>query len=422
MIRIIYTLFFYCLLPFIFVRLYYKSRKNPAYRKRLSERLGFFKAPAKTGGIWIHTVSVGETIAAMPLIHALKKNFPQYPLVMTCMTATGSERIMALMGDSAFHVYMPYDTPGAIKRFLGKTKPSLLILMETELWPNYLHYCKQAHIPVLLANARLSERSFQGYRRINFLSKDMIKNLSMIAAQAIPDADRFMKLGATKEQITVTGSIKFDISIPETIKEQAQQLRLQLGNNRPIWIAASTHDTEEELILKAFAKIREVMPITLLVLVPRHLERFDKVATLTQQAGYKIARRSKQEPVTEETDIYLGDTIGELLLLYGVCDVAFVGGSFAPIGGHNVLEPAALAKPVITGPYDFNFATIVQLLLEDKGLIKVTSVEELANTVIHWLQDPALRLTIGENAYQFVQKHKGATAAHIQLIRRLGLK
>lgn len=407
------------MIPFIIIRLYYKSRKNSAYRKRWLERFGYFTAPQIKGGIWVHLVSVGETIAAVPMIKALQASYPDTQLIITSMTPTGSERVRALFHDSVFHVYVPYDYPGAIKRFLRRVEPSMLILMETELWPNCLHFCAKQNIPVLLANARLSEKAFLRYQRIKKVAATMLSQITIIAAQAQADADRFIALGATPEQVTVTGSMKFDISVKPELKREGKNLRQLLGLDRAVWIAASTHENEEEEILKAFHKVQQRVPDVLLVLVPRHPERFDKVAKMCSREGYQVSRRSQQDLCTNSTTIYLGDTMGELLLLYAASDVAFVGGSLVPIGGHNMLEPAVLGVPSITGPHYFNFTTIVQLLEETGGLFRVNDTEGLAQCVIDLLRDPLRRHQAGLNAQHVVEAHRGSVAMHQELVERL---
>lgn len=407
------------MLPFIIIRLLYKSRQSHGYRKRWRERFGWFDAPKQKGGIWVHAVSVGETIAAIPMIKALQKAYPEKPIIITSMTPTGSERVRALFHDSVFHVYVPYDFPGAVKRFLRKVQPSMLILMETELWPNCLHYCAKQKVPVLLANARLSERSYLGYRRIKKVAATMLSEITLIGAQAQPDADRFIKLGAAANKVIVTGSMKFDISIASQVHEQAAELRRALGADRSIWIAASTHENEEEHVLKAFQKIRQRVPDALLILVPRHPERFPKVAELCRKQGYQVVCRSQQQACTSSTNIYLGDTMGELLILYGASDMAFVGGSLVPIGGHNMLEPAALAVPSITGPNYFNFSTIVLLLEKAGGLRKIQDADTLADVVIEWFKDPLNRKQAGIQAQQVVASHRGAVAAHLTMVETL---
>jgi 3-deoxy-D-manno-octulosonic-acid transferase len=419
MLRIIYSGFFYLLLPFILLRLLIKSRNSQGYRKRWRERFGWFSGPTSKGGIWIHAVSVGETIAAVPLIKALQKQYPDTPFIITTMTPTGSERVKALFDNTVFHVYVPYDFPGAVKRFLRKTQPKLLILMETELWPNCLHYCAKQEVPILLANARLSERSYRGYSRIGGYVAKMMQQITFIAAQARPDANRFIALGAESNKVVVTGSMKFDLAIPADMVEQASALRHMLGLNRLIWIAASTHEGEEEQVLQAFRKIRQRALDSLLLLVPRHPERFNKVAALCEKEGYTVNRRSQHQPCAANTDVYLGDTMGELLLLFAVSDVAYMGGSLVPVGGHNMLEPAALGIPSVIGPYYFNFQTIVDLMQVAGGLKVIANSDELAENVIMWLNDPIARQQAGDNAKHMVDAHRGAVAAHVALIQQI---
>ncbi len=416
MLRYFYSFCFYLALPFILLRLLYKSRRIQGYRRRWRERLGWFTPPSQTGGIWVHAVSVGETIASVPMIKQLQQQYPNKPLIITSMTPTGSERVRALFNDKVFHVYVSYDFPGAVKRFLKKVQPDILILMETELWPNCLHYCAKQNVPVLLANARLSERSYKSYCYIKPLATTMLKQITYIGAQAQPDAERFIGLGADPARVTVTGSMKFDMAVPADVQQQATELRASLGVNRHIWIAASTHEGEEEQVLAALQKIRQRIPDALLILVPRHPERFTKVEALCQKQGYQVVRRSQQQPCLPSTDIYLGDTMGELLLQYAVSDVAYIGGSLVPIGGHNMLEPAALGVPSITGRYNFNFTTIVQLLEAAGGLKRINDSDELADAVVAWLNDKAAALQAGEQALAVVAAHRGAVAAHLRMV------
>lgn len=416
--RVIYTILLYLLLPLIFLRLLWRSRKQPGYRKRLGERFGCFPSTLPQS-IWVHAVSVGETIAAMPLIHALKNRYPHIPLLVTTMTPTGSERLLSLLGDSVTHVYLPYDFPFAIKRFLSTYRPMMAIIMETELWPNVLHVCQTQHVPVCLLNARMSQKSMRGYQRIASLMRKMLSELTMIAANSEADATRFIELGATKNQIVVTGNIKFDLEIPSDLMEHATLLRKTLEKNHPfIWIAASTHEGEEEIILKAHQQIRELNPHALLILVPRHPDRFNFVATLCARYG-NVARRRLHETVTENTAIYLADTMGELMRMYAVSDVAFIGGSLVKRGGHNLLEPAALGKPLVTGEHLFNFLTISKLFLSAQALIKIQDADSLANTMIHLMQDESLRHELGQRARCVVDDNRGALDKQMDVINKI---
>ncbi len=418
--RLLYCLFVYCAAPFAVLRLLWRSRKAPAYRQRIGERFACFDLPKEyQGGIWIHTVSVGEVIAAAPLIIALTKRYPDKKFIVTTLTPTGSERVKALLPKTIYHIYAPYDLPCAVKRFLNQLQPKLLILMETELWPNILHYCQARQIPCLLANARLSERSFRGYNRFQPLAKHMMQALSIIAAQAEPDAERFIKLGANRNNVRITGNVKFDMEIPASLIEAAEVLRQQLGAHRAIFIAASTHEGEDEQILEAFKQIKQAIPQALLMLVPRHLERFNKVAILCEKAGLRVTRRSKDTPCTNETDVFLGDTMGELRLFFGAADVAFIGGSLVPHGGHNMLESAAFNLPVLSGPHVFNFLKVSRLMNEAQALITVHNAKELAERVVTLLQKPELRQQLGQQGKEVVDANRGALEKHLQLVDKL---
>ena len=404
----------------VLLRLLWRSRLAPAYKKRWPERFGFFKfSTADQHGIWVHVVSVGEVIAAVPLIQALSKQYPQKKLIVTTMTPTGSERVRSNLPKEIFHVYTPYDIPGAINRFLNKVKPDLLILMETELWPNILHACKKRKIPTLLANARLSAKSTKGYQHFQPLTKQMLACLSVIAAQAKPDAERFISLGATEAQIKITGNMKFDLQVPASLQESAEILRQKLGSHRPIWVAASTHEGEDEILLRAFKKIRLEFPESLLILVPRHPERFNKVAQLCKKEGFRLARRSTRESCLDNTAIFLGDTMGELRLFFGAADLAFIGGSLIPRGGHNMLEAAAFGLPILTGPHFFNFLEVARLLQEADAIRIVNNENELAEQVILLMKETNLRYLLGERCQQVVKANRGALENHLTIIEKL---
>lgn len=415
--RYIYNILLYLLIPFILLRLLWRSRKSPEYRCRWNERFAFFPIPKNyQHGVIIHSASVGETIAAAPLIRQIKKTYPDLPIIVTTMTVTGSHQVKKSFQNFVFHVYVPYDLPDVVQRFFNKTKPKMLIIMETELWPNLLHYAHEKKIPVLLANARLSEKSTRGYAKIKNFTARMLQNITKIAAQSQSDAKRFTKLGAPQDRITISGNIKFDINLSGSSQEAGMLLRQQFGANRQVWIAASTHEGEEEIILAAFKQIKNQMPDCLLILVPRHPERFTPVANLCKQLGFKIVLRSSNELSDATTDIFLGDTMGELIKFYAASDIVFVGGSLVPIGGHNLLEPAILNLPIISGPYVFNFTEIARLLTEKRALILVENAAELASQIINLFADPALRQEFGVNAKAVIDANRGAVEKHMKLI------
>lgn len=417
-LRYLYSFLFYLVTPLVFLRLLWRSRRTPDYRRRWGERLGFCPHQLEQC-IWVHSVSVGETIAAIPLIKALKASYPQWPILVTNMTPTGAARVKAAFGDSVLQAYVPYDLPDAVARFLERVKPKVLVVMETELWPNLFAACQQRRIPVIVTNARLSAKSAHGYARIGSVTRDMLTSVDALASQGHADADRFIALGMSKDKVTVTGNLKFDLEMPQDLPAKSELLKTQLGDDRLIWIAASTHPTEEEIVLEAHKKIREKNSRALLILVPRHPDRFDAVAQLIEQQGLKLARRSLGQTCTPETDVYLGDTMGELLLMYSVCDVAFVAGSFAQIGGHNMLEAAALAKPIITGPQLYNFAEISDMLLSAQGMIKVQNGAALADNVISFFADEKYRRSVGENALGVMDANRGSLQKQLGLIKSL---
>jgi len=418
--RALYTLLFHLALPLVVVRLFWRGRRAPAYRTRIGERFAVGLPEFQPGGIWVHAVSVGESIAAAPMIRALKERYPQLPITVTCMTPTGSERIKALFGDTVQHCYLPYDLPWAASRFLDRLRPKLAVVMETELWPNHLHQCARRGIPVTLANARLSERSARGYARFARLTAPMLAELSLIAVQTEAEAVRFRQLGARETSVQVTGSIKFDLSIDPSLLERADQLRTQWGAVlRPIWIGASTHTGEDDILLAAHRLLLAEHPDALLILVPRHPERFGSVYELCLKQGFATVRRSLAEPPQAATQVVLGDTMGELLFLFALADVAFVGGSLVPTGGHNLLEPAALGKPVLTGPHLFNFLDIAAQLRDAGALAEVDSAPELASTVEAFWVDPARAAQVRSAGLTVLKNNQGALGRLLQGIGAL---
>ncbi len=423
LLRWVYTVGLTVSIPAILLRLWWKGRTNPGYRYHWKERLGIFVPPLQKGGLWIHAVSVGESVAAIPIIQALLERFPHLPITITSTTPTGYARIENSFKnkeakEKIFHVYFPYDLPLYIKRFLNRVEPRLLVLMETELWPNCLWICKQRKIPILVVNGRLSAHSMAGYQRFKPVVKQMLDCVSLVVAQSEEDGARFVKLGLNKKRLVVTGNIKFDVPVQEGAFVEAIQLRVAWGVLRPVWIAASTHAGEEELILAAFDELRRIFNDLLLILVPRHPERFKPVANLLEQRGYRVVQRSSGNPVASDTQIYLGDTMGELGLLYAASDVAFVGGSLVPVGGHNTLEPAALGIPVIVGPHINNFIEITKLLTEAKALVKVSDTQSLTEAVSHWFTDRDARKLAGENGKAVVEKNRGAVDKVMELIQK----
>ncbi len=407
-VRIVYSVIFYLLVPLILLRMAWRARREPGYRHRWLERFGLYgKASVVRGVVWFHAVSVGESEAAFPLIRTMRRRFPEMPILVTTTTPTGSARVKAVMGDEVAHVYLPYDLPDAVARFLANFQPRLAVIMETEIWPNLFQACSKRQIPLAIVNARLSERSTKGYKRLGSFTRDTLASVKLIAAQTQADADRFVSVGANPDQVAVTGNIKYDIELPDDYFQQGLVLRDSLFGKRPVWIAASTHEGEELLVLKAFSEVRVAHPELLLVLVPRHPPRFDKVANLCVSEGFTLSRRSLNETAMQ-ADIFLVDTLGELRQFYAASDITFIGGSLVPIGGHNVLEAAIAGIPVIFGTHMFNFLEAGRRLIEAGGAIQISDGDKLAGVVIDLLHDFNRNLRMGENGKEFVEAGRGA--------------
>jgi len=417
-VRLIYTVLFWLGLPFMLARLLWRARFSRTYPYRFLERFGFCQKRLPHC-IWLHAVSLGETIAAAPLIQELQKEFPDENIVITNTTATGMARTIALFGDSVQQICLPYDLPSMINRFLTRINPRILIVMETELWPNLFAECNRKNIPIVVANARLSEKSAHGYQRVAKLTYKMLNSISVLAAQAESDAQRFVQLGLPADRINITGSLKFDVNISDNLISRGAELRAILGVDRPIWLAASTHPGEDEIMLAAHRLLLQKIPNALLILVPRHPERFDAVANLIRQQNFKLVRRSKKTALEPTTTVYLADSIGEMMLLFAACDIACVAGSFVPVGGHNIIEPAALKKPVITGPIVFNFAEISATMVESRGMYQVKNSAELANLLIKFINDQEFANVTGENAYSVVLKNRGALQRQLAVIKQV---
>ncbi len=413
--RALYTLLFALLLPVVLLRLWWRGRVNPGYRLRWRERFAVLP-PLQTGGIWVHAVSVGETLAAVPLIKALQARYPQLPITVTTTTPTGSERVRAAFGDSVQHVYGPYDLPWLVQRFLRAVQPQLCLIMETELWPNLLASCAAAKVPVLLVNARLSRRSARGYSKVAALTRPMLRSLTLVAAQERSDARRLRCLGLAADRVVVTGSIKTDVVVTDAQRDAGRGLRDQLGADRYVMIAASTHAGEDEGVLDAFADVRQHIPTAALLLVPRHPERFDRVAALAEQRGFRIARRSRNEANTT-TEVLVGDSMGELMALYAAADVAFVGGSLVPTGGHNLLEPAALAMPIVQGLHSFNFAALTRRFRRAGAVQEVADAQQLAQCWRQW-HNLADRMAAGERALAELNRLRGSLERVLDLVGR----
>jgi len=408
----LYRLTMWTLVPFALLRLVMRARKQPAYLRHVGERFGFYKDAPTTPVIWIHAVSVGETRAAEPLVRALRNKHPDKKILLTNMTPTGRETSATVFGDSVLRCYLPYDLSIAIKRFLSHFRPQAAIIMETELWPTLVATCSRRGIPVHLVNARLSARSASRYARFANLSRRMLAALRTIGAQTNRDADRFRSLGAN--QVEVTGNLKFDRGVPEEQLSLGAELRARFGHKRHVFLAASTRDGEEALIIEAISGITD--PQMLTVIVPRHPQRFEAVANLLHQAGIAYQRRSENDPIAADTSVVLGDSMGEMFAYYAACDVAFVGGSLLALGGQNLLEACAVGKPVIVGPHTFNFEEATEQAIEAGAAIRVSDTKMLAKTVSDLLLNREQAITIGKKGKQFMEIHRGATRKTLEMI------
>lgn len=418
--RLFYSALFYALTPWVLGRLAWRGRKLPAYRERWRERFAYYEVPPpEPGSVWFHAVSVGEAEAAFPIIRAFCARHPDLSILVTCGTPTGSARIRAVLGDSVQHVYLPYDLPDSVARFLNQFRPRLGVILETEIWPNLYRVCQERAIPLTIVNGRLSEKSARGYQRLAGLTRESLAAVSRIAAQAQPDAERYIAIGAQPDTVSITGNVKFDIEYSAAMAEQADAIRAELFGSRPIWIAGSTHPGEEEQVLAALDQVRRDLPETLLILAPRHPERTDEILALCRKTGHTVRRRSEALPCAPETRVFLLDSLGELRQFYGVADAAFVGGSLVARGGHNVLEPAAAGKAVAFGPYMFNFAEIGRRLKSSGGAVEVADAGRLAGWVAEMLAHPERRAEMGGKGFEFVAANRGAVIRVVDLIDEL---
>jgi 3-deoxy-D-manno-octulosonic-acid transferase len=406
-VRFLYICIAYLLAPVVAGALALRGFRDRSHWQGFSQRFGFGERVASRG-IWVHAVSVGEVQAAAPLVEALLKRFPAIPLVLTTVTPTGRERARALFGGRADVRYVPIDLPGSVRRFFNRVRPQLAVILETEIWPNLYHRCGKLGVPLVLASARISPRSVKSYRRLVGLFRETLSNGIFIAAQSSADAERFRSIGANPQHTHVVGNIKFDYSHPANIEQQGLGRRRALGMDRPVWVAGSTHAHEEDILLTAHRELRMRFPESLLVLVPRHPPRFGEVEDALRSKGVKFVTYSSGAPVAGDTEVFLVDTLGELLSFYAASDVAFVGGSLVPIGGHNLLEPLSLGLPTLTGPNTFNAADIAKLLVECGAVRIVRDAAELAAAIGMLLADPAARTRMGASGRQAIEDNRGA--------------
>ncbi|TLU64676.1 3-deoxy-D-manno-octulosonic acid transferase [Thalassotalea litorea] len=414
---LIYQLLSLLLLPLLLLALLVRSRKQVAYRQRIGERLGWVGIQ-QHGGIIVHAASVGEVMAIKPIVEGLLKQYPELPLTVTTFTPTGSAQVTKQFGDRVQHCYIPLDNMISVNLFLSTLKPKLLILMETELWPQLIHSTFKRNIPLLLINARLSQKSLASYQKLRWLISPALNKFHRILAQSEENRDRFISLGAAPERVSHSGNLKYDIRLTEALETKVEALRqLPIANHRVV-VAGSTHQGEEALIIKAFINVKELYPDLLLVLVPRHPERFDKVQDLCQQHGLAVARRSANDAIGEQTDVWLVDTLGELLAFYGIADICIVAGSFFEVGGHNPLEPALFAKPIIVGPNMANFNDVCEQLLRAEGMVQLKGVQHaphqqqlhqhLQHELQHLLGARDEAKALGQNAAALLAKNQGA--------------
>ena len=409
--RILYSLLILLALPFIGVRLWWRARRQPAYRKHVGERFGYYREHETKPLIWLHAVSVGETRAAEPLVRALLEKYPGHHILLTHMTPTGRETSESLFADSVLRCYLPYDYPGAVARFLNHYKPCVGILMETEIWPNLVHACRARATPIYLANARLSEKSFAGYRRVGSLTLHTLRSFNAIAAQSVADAQRFKALGAVN--VAITGNLKFDVAPSPVQRMLGEHLRECFGARR-VLLAASTREGEELLLINN--KLYDI-PGALLVIVPRHPQRFDDVAALLDHHHISYQRRSANEAVGNETRVLLGDTMGEMIAYYAACDIAFIGGSLLPLGGQNLIEACAMGKPVLIGPHTHNFAEATEQAITAGAAVRVMDAADLQRKAVALLDSPKVTERMSAAALAFSNQHRGATARLLELIR-----
>lgn len=405
--RRLYSLLTYAAVPLLPLRLWWRGRREPGYRERIGERFGRYANLPRPAGevLWVHAVSLGETRAAAPLIERLARERPRATILLTHMTATGREAGRALYGDRVVQAWLPYDVPFAVHAFLAHFAPRACLLMETEVWPNLVAACARRGIPVLLVNARLSARSLAGYRKVASLTRPMFAALAGVAAQTDADAARLREAGA--RDVAVTGNLKFDMAVPASASALAASLRERFGAARPVFVAASTRDGEEALLLEALAR-RPLPRNALTVIVPRHPQRFDAVADLLAARGARYVRRSGGTPVGDDVAVVLGDSLGELFAYYAAADAAFVGGSLLPLGGQNLIEPIAVGTPTLVGPHTFNFTEAANAAVTAGAAVRVADADALVTEVAALLDDASRRARMREAALAFVAVHRGA--------------
>ncbi|MEC7546060.1 MAG: lipid IV(A) 3-deoxy-D-manno-octulosonic acid transferase [Pseudomonadota bacterium] len=417
MARHLYTLIYSLFLPIIIARLWWRGRTNPSYRQRIAERFGFLPHQPRPGGLWVHAVSVGETLAAAQFVKQFMVQNPDTPVIITSTTPTGSEQVKRIFGERVFHMYLPYDLPSFINRFIKSIRPGALVIIETELWPNLLACCDQHDLPVVLANARMSERSARGYGKVSALTRPMLHSLNIVAVQNPTDGQRFIELGLPTGRLKVTGSVKFDVTLPEGCHQNGTALREQWGVSRPVLALASSHPTEDEQLLDIYPALEEAIPGLLLLLIPRHPERFEPVTNAARSRHLRVHRRTNG-PASNDTQIYVADTMGEMLNMLAAADVVVMGGSlYSGGGGHNPIEPAALGKATLIGADHINFTSIVSELSEAGAMTVCESLPALQEEAIRLLKDSTAREAMGKNGLNVVETNRGAVTQLLELVK-----
>jgi 3-deoxy-D-manno-octulosonic-acid transferase len=417
--RLAYVFLTYLLSPLYALYWIFRGLINQSYWDRLGQRLGFGYPVMSGGSIWIHAVSVGEVQATVPLLKVLQERFPNRKLVLTTVTPTGAERVSALYDDLVTHCYIPFELPFAVRNFFNSIKPDLALIMETEIWPNLYDACGGRQIPLILVSARISPQSVERYRRFLPLFRETLSHGIVIAAQSEADAERFRALGAAPERTWVTGNIKFDFEMPAELEARGEAFRQKYFADRPVWVAASTHDKEEDQVLDAHRQLLDQMPNALLLLVPRHPERFATVKALLRKREFTFVSRTDGVPCADDTSVFLGDTMGELPMFYAASDIAFVGGTLVPIGGHNLLEPASLSLPIVTGPHLFNTQDIANMFSEVGAFVQVQDAAELSGVLGKLFHDRKEATKMAKKGRTIIMENKGALQRLIDLMEPL---
>ena len=415
LLRGLYSALLYLLLPVTVYHLMWRGFRVREYFQRWGERYARYGQVDGRPRVWLHAVSVGEVNAAAPVVNTLREQRPDLRWVITTITPTGSARVRALWGDAVDHVYLPYDVPGCVERFLRQFQPQIALILETELWPNLLFGCRDNNIPVYVLNARLSARSLRGYRLLGPLIRRALRTVTFVAAQSADDAARFVQLGAAPEQVAALGNLKFDIAAPVR-QDMVDAFCAHIDPARPVWIAASTHEGEEAAVIGIHHRLRQAHPGLLLLWVPRHPERFERVAALAREQGWRVDTRTGQQWPQPDCDVFIVDTLGELMGFYACASVAFVGGSLQPIGGHNLLEPAAMATATVTGPHLHNFSEISRRMREAGALLVGRDHDEVADQLDRLLRDGQLRRTMVQAGLDLVANGRGAVHRILDLI------